>query len=62
MGLSAISYRGMLMGNKGKGKVTVHATMMYGNGGIAPLINRLLGGPHRKDGHFGQGKNLLSLL
>ena len=43
MGLSAISYRGMLMGNKdkgkGKGKVTAHATMMYGNGGTAPLIN-----------------------
>jgi len=37
MGLYAISYRGMLMGNKGK--VTAHATMMYGNGGIAPLIN-----------------------
>jgi len=31
------------MGNKdkgkGKGKVTAHATMMYGNGGTAPLIN-----------------------
>ena len=29
------------MGNndKGKGNVTAHATMMYGNGGIAPLIN-----------------------
>jgi len=27
------------VGNKGKGKITVHATMMYGNGGIAPLIN-----------------------
>ena len=39
MGLSAISYRGMFVGNKGKGKITVHATMMYGNGGIAPLIN-----------------------
>jgi hypothetical protein len=41
MGLSAISYRRMLMGNKGKGKgkVTVHATMMYENGGTAPLIN-----------------------
>jgi len=39
MGLPAISYRGMLMGNKGKDKVTAHATMMYGNGGIAPPIN-----------------------
>ena len=39
MGLSAISYGGMLMGNKGKGKVTAHATMMYGNRGTAPLIN-----------------------
>ena len=40
-GLSSVSYRGMLMGNndKGKGKVTEHATMMYGNGSKAPLIN-----------------------
>jgi hypothetical protein len=41
MGLSAISCRGMLMGykDKGKDKVTAHATTMYQNGGIAPLID-----------------------